>query len=798
MESGTAEDLIFVGGPSSRDAFAVSNWGTIFSFDGTTWRHYHDGPFGVLNLYYSIYTVPIERYASPVGGDSKDAVCLKFRHPFDNSQSGYYRFDGHSWAPVDGCDGLREAETVDLEEIRLQNRLNGIWASAADNIISVGGGGQILHYDGLAWRPMQSPAETDLNAVHGSARDHVIAVGEGGTVIRFDGQAWVALESGLDADLNAVYVTPGLSVITGDDGTLVQYKDGQFTPVDVGAFDVSAVGDVWGSGPDDIYVLTSQQATMLHFDGLSWEAITPELEVDYVTQNIGIWGRARDDIYLVSGHWYGSAFGGSDFFLHRYDGQSWRRISLPQIDALSGVNAVWGDPAGNLFLSVKKGLLSETYPALMAFDGSAFSTIASVPGNYPLQPDNPALTDTMRAIWGVGDGDLFFAGDNGTILRWQRPDVTPPEVLATDPASAADAVDPIYDGDCPLIIRILFSESIDPATITEQTITVIDGSGSEVARQLIVDGNEVTINCQSSGGFGETLTARVSSEVKDLAGNRLGEVVEWSFKMRHATPIDSADLFVGTRIYTSDEGIIEGTWRQGGQDLTSRGDRVVWGYFYADPERVSWGSPENPDLFVKIWFDVGGDVYVSYLHQSVPQMLVHSGLPLPADGNISTLFGVASLSERYIGHYYFSETHTASADLQSDCGDPAVGLPASGNPAGFVIKNRLRIGAVIQTEDKGPIEAIWQQGGEDATERGDDVVWGYFYADPEIVSWGSPQNPDIFVKIWFDRSGSVFINYFHASVPDIEVYTDYTNDGIYDQKGATTNYDRYIRHSAEP
>ena len=135
---------------------------------------------------------------------------------------------------------------------------------------------------------------------------------------------------------------------------------------------------------------------------------------------------------------------------------------------------------------------------------------------------------------------------------------------------------------------------------------------------------------------------------------------------------------------------------------------------------------------------------------------------------------------------------------KADFGGPAPELPARGNPTGYRIKDNLRIGVVIQTEDKGPIDGIWRKGGDDITDRGDEVIWGYFYASPDIMSWGSEENPDLFVKIWFDVSGNIYINYFHASVPNIEVYSDYPNNGKYDQKGTTTNQDRYIRHSFCP
>ncbi len=113
---------------------------------------------------------------------------------------------------------------------------------------------------------------------------------------------------------------------------------------------------------------------------------------------------------------------------------------------------------------------------------------------------------------------------------------------------------------------------------------------------------------------------------------------------------------------------------------------------------------------------------------------------------------------------------------------------------GYLVTTNLWIRAVINTEEKGPIEAVWQKGGEDTSSRGDRVIWGHFYASPTDVTWGSSNNPDLFVKIWFDVGGRVDVNYFHVSVPDIEVYSDLPNDSNYDNQGTTIMENRYIRH----
>ena len=113
---------------------------------------------------------------------------------------------------------------------------------------------------------------------------------------------------------------------------------------------------------------------------------------------------------------------------------------------------------------------------------------------------------------------------------------------------------------------------------------------------------------------------------------------------------------------------------------------------------------------------------------------------------------------------------------------------------GYLVTSDLWIRAVINTVEKGPVDAVFYNGGKKTTSRGDTVIWGYFYASPDDVSWGDQGNPDLYVKIWFDVSGRIDVNYFHVSVPDIEVYSDYPYDGTWDQHGTTTMDYRYIRH----
>jgi len=251
----------------------------------------------------------------------------------------------------------------------------------------------------------------------------------------------------------------------------------------------------------------------------------------------------------------------------------------------------------------------------------------------------------------------------------------------------------------------------------------------------------------------------------------------------------TSDLWIKAVINTVEKGPVDAVWQKGGEDTTSRGDTVIWGHFYASPSDVTWGSQDNPDLFVKIWFDVSGRIDVNFFHVSVPDIVVYSDYPY--DG-IPDEQGTTTMSRRYIRQYY--EGGQSHSEENYEDGLPAPGYSPANNPFGYSTINNLRFGAMINTVEKGSVEAIWRLGGQDTTSRGDQVVWGHFYASPSDVTWGSEDNPDLFVKIWFDVSGRIDVNFFHVSVPDIEVYSDYPDDGTYDQKGTTIMPDRYIRH----
>jgi len=258
----------------------------------------------------------------------------------------------------------------------------------------------------------------------------------------------------------------------------------------------------------------------------------------------------------------------------------------------------------------------------------------------------------------------------------------------------------------------------------------------------------------------------------------------------------TSDLWIRAVIHTVEKGGIEGVWKKGGEDTLGE-NRVIWGYFYASPDEISWGNPQNPDVFVKVWFDESGRTDVNFFHVSVPDIEVYSDYPY---NGVPDRSGRATTSTRYIRHCY--ENGGSYGYENKEDGNPAQGYWAGAKPSGYHLMDDLKIAAVINTLEKGATEAIWCEGGRGMPEGKHKVIWGYFYADPNTVSWGSVSNPELFVKVWLDASGRIDVNFFHVSVPDIEVYSNFSNevtsqysdDIFYKQKGTTVTHKRYIRH----
>jgi hypothetical protein len=85
----------------------------------------------------------------------------------------------------------------------------------------------------------------------------------------------------------------------------------------------------------------------------------------------------------------------------------------------------------------------------------------------------------------------------------------------------------------------------------------------------------------------------------------------------------SSDLWLKSVLKTKG-GDINLVWKSVGEDMTPAGDKVVSGFFYADPKDFAYGSSYNPEVFVKIYIAVNGWTNIAFNHVTVDDVDVYS------------------------------------------------------------------------------------------------------------------------------------------------------------------------------
>ena len=113
--------------------------------------------------------------------------------------------------------------------------------------------------------------------------------------------------------------------------------------------------------------------------------------------------------------------------------------------------------------------------------------------------------------------------------------------------------------------------------------------------------------------------------------------------------------------------------------------------------------------------------------------------------------------------------------------------------SGYSITPTLWAKAVLQVSG-APVALVWKVVGMDITPSGDQVISGYFYADPDDFAYGSEYNPELFVKIYIASSGWCNIAFNHVTVDDVAVYSAHQYAGAAQQTGTATLTNRLVEH----
>ena len=235
------------------------------------------------------------------------------------------------------------------------------------------------------------------------------------------------------------------------------------------------------------------------------------------------------------------------------------------------------------------------------------------------------------------------------------------------------------------------------------------------------------------------------------------------------------------------ENPIDLVWTMVGADITPSGDQVVSGYFYADPDDFAYGSPYNPEVFVKIYITSSGWCNIAVNHVTVDDVDVYTAHHYSGSADQT---GTVSLTNRLLEHQYNGvaiDNSLANAVAASNSDD------ISATAGGYILSSCMWAQAILQVPGN-PVTLIWKAVGSDTTPSGDLVVSGYYYADPDIFAYGSPYNPEVFVKVYISTSGWANIAFNHVTVDDIAIASAHPYGGSIDQSATASLASRLVEH----
>lgn len=270
-----------------------------------------------------------------------------------------------------------------------------------------------LHFDGTSWSSVDGPNIYTVYAVDGTSSSDLWVLGATSSA-HYDGSSWTTYPLALAGEEGVgLLYTSGINQVfdagpdnvyarvlaVRPDGTLdefLEHFDGTAWSFVTGAPNVSPTGsavlELTGSGPDDVYVYAeydnNTQDELLHYDGTSWSVVSlPGSPVAVRVYDTG-GGQALALGEIIGGGYYAAALGGG----------TWTETGLPNSD--EPLNSAAG--AGTVWTVMLDGSDNEH---LWQWSGGQWTEV---------QPDNAdgllAGTTDGHAMWSFTEGGSLGGG----------------------------------------------------------------------------------------------------------------------------------------------------------------------------------------------------------------------------------------------------------------------------------------------------------------------------------------------------------------------------------------------------
>lgn len=425
-------DIHDLHGTSGRDAFAVSNGGTLWHFDGLSWsvagvdsqtsyyRVFSPGPntamvmdgYGNVHEYRNGSMEPITFTAgfraSLFWGSGNDAYVAGRDNSFDWQVQHH---DGSGWTAtaLESREHVRSGWTSPAGDIFTvtwdglwrtrgsgSERLLGssdpyreytfaLWASD-DGVVAVGTGAH--RFDGERWIDLKKEELTTIHgvAVHGTDMSNLYVVGDR-MILHYDGMSWDWVGSGFGSQPYDVWASGRETFVVGSGGMIGRTIGKTWRQVD-SPTTRSLLGVAgWEGGA----VAVGEFGTILRFDGSTWE--TESSPVSWTITDVIAFG--PNEIFAVGDD-------SRNMLVRDRKGWSERSIEtyVPQSFTYNYGSTVWGTSKTNLFVGHYRGTIHH-------FDGRGWTELPHV------------LTTSLHAAVGTPNGDVFVAAEQ-SLLRYRR------------------------------------------------------------------------------------------------------------------------------------------------------------------------------------------------------------------------------------------------------------------------------------------------------------------------------------------------------------------------------------------
>jgi hypothetical protein len=291
--------------------------------------------------------------------------------------------------------------------------LLGIWGGGSNEIVAVGKGCAIWHWNGTVWKSITKPptCATDLRGVWGSAGVYH-AVGDGGMIVKITLAPVLAVVA-LSGTSNLLWSVWGTSAskltAVGDAGTVRSSAGTSWNPDQIGIPTSSNLRDVWGlpgldviagksgTGGPVLYTRAPQQTTNWSPATLSGTSGTAALR--------SIFGFSTTEMVVV----------GDQGTVVRNNGGGW--VASPKgISVATVLHGLWASDASH-YVAVGTTTSNACGGGASALGNSAVHHFASSAATN-LAPLLPAGTGALCGVWGSAWNNIYAVGHGGVIIRY--------------------------------------------------------------------------------------------------------------------------------------------------------------------------------------------------------------------------------------------------------------------------------------------------------------------------------------------------------------------------------------------